>query len=86
MPERTLQRRFVAEVGVGPKAYQRVARSRRAFALVSAAPERGLAAADIGQGPTTRPISTVTSGASRERRRARSSPALAKAFASGEDR
>ena len=89
MPERTLQRRFVAEVGVGPKAYQRVVRFRRVFALVSAAPEGGLAAAAhragyYDQAHLTRDFRRFAGAPPRAF--FRSNPALAQAFASGEAR
>ena len=89
MPERTLQRRFTAEVGVGPKAYQRVVRFRRAFALVSAAPEGGLAAAAhragyYDQAHLNRDFRRFAGAPPRAFFRA--SPALAQAFASSEGR
>ena len=89
MPERTLQRRFTAEVGVGPKAYQRVVRFRRAFALVSAASEGGLAAAAhragyYDQAHLNRDFRRFAGAPPRAFFRA--SPALAQAFASSEGR
>jgi AraC-like DNA-binding protein len=87
MPERTLQRRFRAEVGLGPKVYQRVLRFRRAFALVSAAPGDGLAAAAhragyYDQAHLNRDFRRFAGAPPREFFRA--DPALAQAFASGE--
>ncbi len=86
-PERTLQRRFRAEVGLGPKGYQRVVRFRRAFALVSAAPESGLAAAAhragyYDQAHLNRDFRRFAGAPPRSF--FRSSPSLARAFASGE--
>lgn len=87
MPERTLQRRFRAEVGLGPKVYQRVLRFRRAFALVSAAPGGGLAAAAhragyYDQAHLNRDFRRFAGAPPRAFFRA--DPALAQAFASGE--
>ena len=89
MAERTLQRRFRAEVGLGPKGYQRVVRFRRAFALVSAAPESGLAAAAhqtgyYDQAHLNRDFRRFAGAAPRGF--FRSGPVLAQAFASGEGR
>lgn len=89
LPERSLQRRFMAEVGMGPKAYQRVVRFRRVFALVSAAPEGGLAAAAhragyYDQAHLNRDFRRFAGAPPRAF--FRSSPALARAFASGERR
>ena len=87
MAERTLERRFRAEVGLGPKGYQRVVRFRRAFALVSAAPEGGLAAAAhragyYDQAHLNRDFRRFAGAPPRTF--FRSSPSLARAFASGE--
>ena len=87
MPERTLQRRFAVEVGLGPKVYQRVLRFRRAFALVSAAPGGGLAAVAhragyYDQAHLNRDFRRFAGAPPRAFFRA--DPALAQAFASGE--
>ncbi len=74
---------------MGPKVYQRVVRFRRVFALVSAAPERGLAAAAhragyYDQAHLTRDFRRFAGAPLRAF--FQSSPALAQAFASGEGR
>ena len=89
MPERTLERRFRAEVGLGPKVYQRVLRFRHAFALMSEGPGDGIAAAAhragyYDQAHLNRDFRRFAGAPPRAFFRA--DPALAQAFASGERR
>lgn len=87
VPERTLQRKFSAEAGLGAKEYQRVIRFRRAFALISAAAAGRLAAVALragyyDQAHLNRDFRRFA-GAS-PRAFLRSNPALAEAFARSE--
>jgi AraC-like DNA-binding protein len=88
LPERTLLRRFRGEVGLAPNAFRRVARFRRAFALMGPASRDGLAGVAYrtgycDQAHLIRDFRRFAGASPRAFLRA--NPALAQAFVSGAD-